>query len=137
MCSSDGDIRGAAGRCSVPSQMPLGMREQRGHELPRAVLCSEAMPADRPEAPLAEHIRRYLQELFAFVAMPGVTTTNTPAERRLRPLVILRKVSGGTRPDACSTCRTPPASSAATARLRNLDPTELLLRILTNPSHAF
>jgi transposase len=99
--------------------------------------CPETLPADRPEATLANRIRRYLQEPFTFVAVPGVPHTNNTAERSLRPLVIARKVSGGTRSALGSTCRMRLASIAATARSRGLNPTAVFFRILTDPSHAF
>jgi hypothetical protein len=35
--------------------------------------------------------------LFEFVRVPEVAATNNEAERRLRPLVIARKMSGATR----------------------------------------
>lgn len=109
----------------------------RGYEQQLLALCPETMPQDRPEATLAKRIRRYLRELFTFVAVPGVPYTNNAAERSLRGLVIARKISGGTRSGAGSTCRMRLASLAATARLRGLDPAAVFLRILTDPSHAF
>ena len=36
-------------------------------------------------------------ELFVFVAQPEVPSDNNTAERRLRPVVVSRKISGGTR----------------------------------------
>ncbi len=36
-------------------------------------------------------------ELFVFVAIPGVPAHNNLAERSIRPLVVARKISGGTR----------------------------------------
>jgi hypothetical protein len=122
-----------------PTPEAAQAREQRArrYEQQLAALCPESMASDRPEVTLAKRIRRYLQELFTFVAVPGVPPTNNAAERGLRPLVVARKVSGGTRSAAGSTCRMVLASIAATARLRCLDPTEIFVGILTNPSHAF
>ena len=56
--------------------------------------------ADTPAHPcqvLAQRLRRHRGELFEFVRVPGVGPTNNDAERVLRPLVIGRKISGGTR----------------------------------------
>jgi hypothetical protein len=53
--------------------------------------------AGHPCQTLARRLRRHRGELFEFVRVPEVTATNNEAERRLRPLVIARKISGGTR----------------------------------------
>ncbi len=56
--------------------------------------------AEDPEAPqrvLAQRILKHLHELFVFVADPRVPGDNNLAERSLRPAVIARKISGGTR----------------------------------------
>jgi transposase len=46
---------------------------------------------------LAERMRQHLLEWFVFVEHPEVPATNNLAERSLRPAVIARKISGGTR----------------------------------------
>jgi hypothetical protein len=38
-----------------------------------------------------------MDELFLFVQYPGLSVNNNLAERTLRPLVIQRKISGGSR----------------------------------------
>lgn len=129
--------RPAVEQGTTPAAARAREERARGYEQQLVALCPDTLLPDRPEATLAKRIRRYLQELFTFVAVPGVPPTNNAAERSLRPLVIARKVSGGTRSAAGSTCRMRLASIAATARLRGLDPHEVFLRILTNPSHAF
>jgi transposase len=50
-----------------------------------------------PHRVLAQRIRGHLLEWFVFVEHPGVPSTNNLAERSLRPAVIARKISGGTR----------------------------------------
>ncbi len=50
-----------------------------------------------PQQVLAQRIRRHLLEWFPFVEYPEVPSTNNLAERSLRPVVIARKISGGTR----------------------------------------
>jgi len=62
--------------------------------------------ADAPQRVLAERIHRFRGELFTFVADPRVPTTNNLAERSLRPPVIARKISGGTRSETGSQTRT-------------------------------
>jgi transposase len=129
--------RPAAELGMTPEAVQARAERARRYEQQLAALCPQSMPADRPEATLAQRIRRYRQELFTFVAVPDVPPTNNAADRGLRPLVIARKVSGGTRSAAGSTCRMRLASIAASARLRSLDPTDVFFRILTDPSHAF
>lgn len=50
-----------------------------------------------PQRVLAERIRQHLREWFVFVEHPEVPSTNNLAERSLRPAVVARKISGGTR----------------------------------------
>jgi len=52
---------------------------------------------DAPQRVLAHRILKHLPELFVFVTDPAVPATNNLAERSLRPAVIARKISGGTR----------------------------------------
>ncbi|HBE26176.1 MAG TPA: hypothetical protein DDW33_10875 [Ktedonobacter sp.] len=42
-----------------------------------------------------ERVERFLPELLVFVAQPEVPARNNLAERSVRPLVIARKISGG------------------------------------------
>jgi len=46
---------------------------------------------------LAQRILKHLPELFVFVTNSAVPATNNLAERSLRPTVVARKISGGTR----------------------------------------
>lgn len=50
-----------------------------------------------PQRVLSQRIDRFLGELFTFVQCPEVPSENNAAERAVRPTVIARKVSGGTR----------------------------------------
>jgi len=55
------------------------------------------LKSDKPHRILAERIERFLPELFVFVEDPRVPSENNAAERAVRPAVIARKISGGTR----------------------------------------
>lgn len=59
-----------------------------------------------PQHVLAKRIDRHLGELFTFVQYPGCPSGNNAAERAIRPAVIARKVSGGTRSPNGSKTRT-------------------------------
>jgi len=52
---------------------------------------------DAPQHKPAKLICQYLSELFTFVEYPNVESGNNAAERAIRPAVISRKISGGTR----------------------------------------
>jgi len=52
---------------------------------------------DVPQRVLAQRIERFVAELFTFVEYPQVPSENNAAERAIRPCVIARKISGGTR----------------------------------------
>ena len=54
---------------------------------------------------LCQRILKHLGELFVFLENPSVSADNNLAERSLRPAVIARKVSGGTRSDKGSAPR--------------------------------
>jgi len=88
---------------ATPGAMRARERRARRYEQQILAMCPETLAPDRPEATLVKRIRRYRQELFTFVRDPAVPHTNNAAERSLRPLVIARKVSGGTRSqEGCS-----------------------------------
>jgi hypothetical protein len=50
-----------------------------------------------PQRVLAKRIERFVSELFVFVQYPEVPSENNAAERAIRPAVVARKISGGTR----------------------------------------
>jgi len=50
-----------------------------------------------PERLLAERMTKFISELFTFVGDPRIPSENNAAERAIRPAVIARKVSGGSR----------------------------------------
>lgn len=83
---------------ALPPEARPRQRERRRFEQLAARLAKPY--AHDPEAPqrvLAQRILKHLHELFVFLADPRVPGDNNLAERSLRPAVIARKVSGGTR----------------------------------------
>lgn len=89
-----------------------------------------------PQTGLCARIDRYQTDLFTFVADPAVPPTNNAAERALRPLVIARKISGGTRSDRGSATRMVLHSLVATWELRGLDPVAEFLALRRAPQPA-
>lgn len=58
-----------------------------------------------PERVLAARMTNFIGELFAFVANPEIPSENNAAERAIRPAVVARKISGGSRSERGSkTC---------------------------------
>ena len=96
-------------------------------------LCQPAADADVPQRPLAARLLRHLHELFTFVADPAVPPTNNQAERDLRPVVIARKVWGGTRSDRGSADAARRFSLFATWRARGLNPFAECRALLLSP----
>ena len=80
---------------------------------------------------LCERVERFLPELFVFVAYPGVPSDNNLAERSVRPLVIARKISGGTRSPKGSATRMGLASLFGTWAAQGLNPFHQCLALLT------
>jgi transposase len=85
----------------------------------RALARCYADTADHPCQVLAQRLRRHRGELFEFVRVPQAGATNNDAERVLRPLVIGRKISGGTRSPQGTTTRLDLASVFQTWHARS------------------
>ena len=71
-----------------------------------------------PQATLCKRLLQFESELFTFVEHPSVPSENNPAERAIRPRVIARKISGGTRSPAGSQTMAVLSSLFATWQLR-------------------
>lgn len=82
---------------------------------------------------LCERMERFLPEMFLFVAFAGVPAHNNLAERSVRPLVITRKISGGSRSPKGSTSRMGLASLFGTWMAQDLNPFHQCIALLTQP----
>jgi transposase len=76
----------------------------------------------KEQARLAKFLTQYSNELFVFVHYPEVCSENNPAERGVRPLVITRKVCGGTRSAQGSKTKMTLQSLFQTLQARGRDP---------------
>ncbi len=81
-----------------------------------------AFEGDHPCWALAKRLMRHQEELFLFLLLPDLPADNNLAERSLRPLVIMRKISGGSRSQAGSRTRLTLASLLGTWQARHLNP---------------
>lgn len=97
-------------------------------------LCQLYAHTTAPQHTLCERVEQFLPELFVFVAVPGVPAHNNLAERSVRPLVIARKISGGTRSPRGSETRMGLASLFGTWTAQQLNPFRQCLALLTSPS---
>jgi transposase len=92
-----------------------------------------AQAKGHPCQALAKRLLRHQDELFVFVREVGVSPDNNLAERSLRPLVVSRKISGGTRSPAGSQTRMTLTSLFQTWQARGLNPLHECLRLLQSP----
>ncbi len=82
---------------SARRQQQLRAARQHVFEQQLWTLCQPYVRTTAPQHTLCERVERFLPELFVFVAVPGVPAHNNLAERSVRPLVVARKISGGSR----------------------------------------
>jgi transposase len=95
-----------------------------------------AQVKQHPCQALAKRLLRHMEELYQFVLHPQVRADNNLAERALRPVVVQRKISGGTRSPAGSQTRLGLASLFETWHARGLNPLAEFQRLLIQPPHA-
>lgn len=128
-------VREVYERATAACPLPAHRRaHQRAHEQDLLARCRPYLTDEAaPHAVLCRRIEKYLGELFVFVADPRVPPTNNAAERSLRPVVIARKISGGTRSEAGSVTKMALASLFGTWRARGLDPFAACLDLLSSP----
>jgi transposase len=85
---------------------------------------------DAPQHKLAKRVKQFGGEMFTFVRYPGVPSGNNAAERAIRPAVIVRKVSGGTRSDKGSKTKSILLTLFGTWSLRKLDTLDACINML-------
>jgi transposase len=118
---------------SPDAAAPERVRAQRHCEADLLAACAPYLDGAAPAVPqavLCRRIAKYLPELFTFVGDPAVPATNNAAERSVRPVVVQRKISGGTRSPAGTTAFTRLATLFGTWRARGLDPLIACQRLL-------
>jgi transposase len=92
-----------------------------------------AQARDHPSNALAKRLMRHQDELFQFVLRDGVRADNNLAERTIRPLVVIRKISGGTRTDEGTKTRLGLATLFGTWHVRGLNGFAECMRLLSHP----
>lgn len=89
--------------------------------------------AAHPCHTLSKRLLLHLDGLFQFVRQPGLSADNNLAERSVRPVVVMRKVSGGTQSERGSRTRMTLASLFGTWRAKGLNPLNECLALLSHP----
>jgi transposase len=92
-----------------------------------------AQVQEHPCHALAQRLLRHQDELFQFVVRDGVASDNNLAERAARPLVVMRKISGGSRSPRGTHTRMALATLFGTWQVRGLNPFAECVRLLSQP----
>lgn len=90
-----------------------------------------AKDKEHPAWALCKRVLRHEDELFQFVLVEGLAADNNLAERSIRPLVVVRKISGGTRSVNGTKTRMALATLFETWRARGLNPFLECLKLLS------
>src|SRR5215207_8673078 len=98
----------------------------RSHALGLAYAKARAQPCGA----LCKRLLRHEDELFQFVLIEGLSADNNLAERSIRPLVVIRKISGGSRSEEGTKTRMGLASLFETWQARKLNPFDACLNVL-------
>jgi len=102
----------------------------RAHSLGMAYARSKQHPCQA----LAKRLLRHEDELFQFVLIEGLSADNNLAERSIRPLVVIRKISGGSRSEEGTKTRLALTSLFETWQARGLNPFDQCLTLLSQPA---
>ena len=86
---------------------------------------------------LRRRIIKHNQELFTFLDNPAVDPTNNRAERQLRPLVIMRKVTFGNRSAAGALNQAVTTSVIQTGVLNGIEPLDICQALSVKPLASF
>ena len=117
-----------------PAKQQVARRQcQHTFEQELMQLCAPYVGASAPMHTLCERVERFLPELFVFVVLPEVPSDNNLAERSVRPLVIARKISGGSRSPKGSDTRMDLFSLFGTWAAQGLNPFFQCLAALSQP----
>ena len=114
-------------------QQSQRVKQQQQYQQQLWSICKPYVGSDAPMRVLCQRVERFLPELFTFTADPRAAADNNAAERSLRPTVVSRKISGGTRSERGSETKSVLASWFGTWRLRGCNPYHALNSILSQP----
>jgi len=110
-----------------------GLAVARGRLESRADGLLESRLTHGPNVRLQKHLANERGALFTFLHDDAVEATNWPGEQAIRPAVVNRKTSGGSRSDRGSDAQGILTSVIRTARQQGRDPVELSVQLLRAP----
>ena len=121
----------------LPPAKQEAARTQQQHAFEQELwqLCAPYVHTASPLQTLCKRVERFLPELFVFIARPEVPSDNNLAERSVRPLVIARKISGGSRSPTGSQTRLALFSCFGTWAAQGLNPFLQCLVLLSQQTH--
>jgi transposase len=121
----------------LPPAKQAAARTQQQHTFEQELwqLCAPYVHTASPLQTLCKRVERFLSELFIFIARPGVSSDNNWAERSVHPLVIARKISGGSRSPTGSQTRMALFSCLGTWAAQRLNPFLQCLALLSRQTH--
>lgn len=123
----------AAGKEFVARQPSAGERMRKYNQL-RWQLEQLGQQYDKVEGhpcqTLAKRLIKHKDEMFQYVRLAGVPADNNLAERGIRPLVVSRKISGGSRSEEGTAAHMKLASLIGTWLARGQNPFEELVKLL-------
>jgi hypothetical protein len=117
---------------SARQQQFARVAQQQALEQRLWALCRPFAQTQAFQQTCGERMERFLSERFVFVALPGVPAHHHLAERSVRPLVIARTISGGSRRPHASTTRMGLASLFGTGMAQGLHPFHPGVALLTH-----
>jgi hypothetical protein len=124
---------------SSPAQPSQAARESEYVELTtrsHALGLAYAKARAHPCCALCKRLLRHEDELFQFVLVEGLSADNNLAERSIRPLVVIRKISGGSRSDEGTKTRMGLASLFETWQARKLNPFDECFKLLSQAASS-
>lgn len=110
-----------------------GFAVARGRIETRADRLLESRLTHEPNVKLQKHLTRERGALFTFLRRPEVEATDWRGEQAIRPAVVNRKTSGGSRSDAGADAQGILTSTFRTARQQGRDPVALCVKLLRSP----
>jgi hypothetical protein len=94
-------------------------------------MCQPYLCTTAPQQTVCQRVADFFPERGVFVVVPGVPAHTTLAECRVRPLVLARTISGGSRSPKESQTRLRLASLSGTWMAQGLNPFSQCLALLT------
>jgi transposase len=105
---------------------------ERSHALGLAYATARSHPCRA----LSKRLLRHEDELFQFVLVEGLSASNNLAERSIRGLVVIRKISGGSRSDEGTKTRMGLASLFETWQARKLNTFDECFKLLSQAASS-